>query len=405
MLQSENIYINGVFYRRTFSNENFYIQRQDGKNFIDCLDDIGHLSNTYIETAIQIPVSYSSNTNGSDLPLFTGQYFDFVPNNLTWLKANNPSNNGAIYTSAYNELVKCLNPLNNTYGIKVVDVNNMNSTTDYSTYWKVDQDKMTFTTPSKTGLIVNLQGNKRVLVDKKEATTADTSWYNLYSDGWLEQGDYHVRVAASDTVELIKPYKNTNYSIITQLGHTAVSTDGRPPLIQVASTTTTNFVFNEYTAYNGCFWRAEGYTNIPDSSEYTENVNLYFKVGNAVPEQQIINVSNFAREVESKVTSKQAANSSVPGSKYVQFTADVTDTTYTAPDDGFWYVDATSSAVGGYVDLILLQSHNMGTRETAYAKTQQLRAWIPASKNSTLQLSYANATINDFTFICCNTNE
>ena len=54
---------------------------------------------------------------------------------------------------------------------------------------------------------------KRVLVAKKEATATDQSWYNLYSDGWLEQGGY-VSAPASIvdiTVTYLKPFIDGNH--------------------------------------------------------------------------------------------------------------------------------------------------------------------------------------------------
>ena len=47
-------------------------------------------------------------TENDTIPLFTGMYFDFTPNNVSWLKAGEQKNSGGIYETAYNELVKAL---------------------------------------------------------------------------------------------------------------------------------------------------------------------------------------------------------------------------------------------------------------------------------------------------------
>ena len=81
-------------------------------------------------------------------PLFTGMYFDFTPNNVSWLKAGVQANSGGIYTTCYNELVNVLNGEIKYGDLKVVDTADMIDGVDYSEYWKVNQDDMTFTTPT-----------------------------------------------------------------------------------------------------------------------------------------------------------------------------------------------------------------------------------------------------------------
>ena len=47
----------------------------------------------------------------------------------------------------------------------------------------------------------------------KEKYSSGTSWYRIYSDGWIEQGG----VLGANTADLtyLKSFKNTNYSIFT----------------------------------------------------------------------------------------------------------------------------------------------------------------------------------------------
>ena len=81
-------------------------------------------------------------------PLFTGMYFDFTPNNVSWLKAGQQANSGGIYATCYNELVNVLNGEIKYGDLKVVDTADMIAGIDYSEYWKVNQTDMTFTTPT-----------------------------------------------------------------------------------------------------------------------------------------------------------------------------------------------------------------------------------------------------------------
>lgn len=107
------------------------------------------VGNTEVTSSITNVTEITTSENDT-MPLFTAQYFDFTPNNPSWLKAGTQQNSGGIYTTAYNTLVNCLT--DNIYNIKVVDTANMTSGVDYSEFWKVDQLNMTFTTPT-SGII------------------------------------------------------------------------------------------------------------------------------------------------------------------------------------------------------------------------------------------------------------
>ncbi len=93
-------------------------------------------------------VTEVTTSENDTIPLFTGQYFDFKPNNVSWLKAGGQANSGGIYTSAYNTLVSCLAEANNIYDLKVIEESEMIAGVDYSEYWKVNQDEMYFITPT-----------------------------------------------------------------------------------------------------------------------------------------------------------------------------------------------------------------------------------------------------------------
>lgn len=103
------------------------------------------VGNTEVTSSITNVTEITTSENDT-IPLFTAQYFDFTPNNPSWLKAGTQQNSGGIYATAYNTLVNCLT--DNIYNIKVVDTANMTSGVDYSEYWKVDQTNMTFITPT-----------------------------------------------------------------------------------------------------------------------------------------------------------------------------------------------------------------------------------------------------------------
>lgn len=112
------------------------------------------VGNIKVQSAASDVVDVTTTENDT-VPLFTGQYFNFKPNNPSWLKAGEQQDSGGIYTSCYNKLVQALT--DNIWEIKVIDSTAMEEGTDYSEYWIVYQDAMRFRTPLRlsAALLVN----------------------------------------------------------------------------------------------------------------------------------------------------------------------------------------------------------------------------------------------------------
>ena len=93
-----------------------------------------------------------------------------------------------------------------------------------------------------------------------------TSWYRIYSDGWCEQGGRfnanNTATTASYTVNLLKYYKDTNYSIVTcgYSNHADQFKNGVSPY----SFTTSSFVIQTYNndALQPIVWQASGYIEV-----------------------------------------------------------------------------------------------------------------------------------------------
>lgn len=110
---------------------------------------------------------------------------------------------------------------------------------------------------------------KRVLVAKKEpASEAEQTWWNLYSDGWLEQGDMICSQAVAtqtiqNFVELPRSFRDTNYTVMT------VSEGGIGDALYSGVTiypkNASSFCFAHryYGRYIAC-----GYAEVPTESEY-----------------------------------------------------------------------------------------------------------------------------------------
>lgn len=105
------------------------------------------VGNTESQSSVTNVIDVTTTENDTT-PLFTGMYFDFTPNNVSWLKAGRTVDGADIYAFVYNELVNVLNGETKYGDLKVVDMANMISGVDYSEYWKVNQDEMYFVTPT-----------------------------------------------------------------------------------------------------------------------------------------------------------------------------------------------------------------------------------------------------------------
>ena len=88
------------------------------------------------------------------------------------------------------------------------------------------------------------------------------NWYELYASGWIKQGGIGVYtgLVGEQTVTLLKPMANANYSLMPLMVSKRGGYDQFPVLTSV---TTTNFKFTVVNALAGVAplftWRAEGY--------------------------------------------------------------------------------------------------------------------------------------------------
>ena len=86
-----------------------------------------------------------------------------------------------------------------------------------------------------------------------------TSWYRIWSDGWIEQGGLCTSHNLQ-TISLLKPFNNTDYSINlteTALANSAIDTSKND---QIISKTTSSFYCYINNSNNvGAYWKACGY--------------------------------------------------------------------------------------------------------------------------------------------------
>ena len=299
------------------------------------------------------------------------QYSDIELNNPGWLLSEGQWNSGAMYPSFYRWIRKQIDLGRDKFKLW----NNPNySVTRYD--YVINEADGTFRLP----LVASVSdfAQKRFLVAKKEMTESNLTWYNLYSDGWCEQGG-DVNFAAyttnrNYTITLPIPYNDTSYYVATQLrngGSSWAAVAGS----NVTTKTTNTFIIQKYQASGTGtaiaahreMWRAEGYAHNPALEAY-QTAYLYFYVGDTVQSNRMIDmgvaldeIAKLKRELDNKL--------SCPASTYTNIGDLANNAVYTAPASGWVTFRRTATAANQYLGL---QNTVTGLGELQ---------WLPASGN------------------------
>ena len=103
-----------------------------------------------------------------------------------------------------------------------------------------------------------IQIGKSVLIESY--TDPNThQWYRVYSDGWCEQGGY---INTSNSVtdwNLLKPYIDTNYTVVASTSNSKICPVG----IRSNSKFYADFDYGSQSQRG--FWIAKGYINLEDN--------------------------------------------------------------------------------------------------------------------------------------------
>ncbi len=146
---------------------------------------------------------------------------------------------------------------------------------------------------------------KRRLISRKEATANDSTWYNLYSDGWLEQGGSEA-FTSNVTAQLVTmplSFKDINYVLTLADSDVDGTASGAAELSWAFKTVNTfNFTRNDgKTKANVLDWSACGYADISEIPAISEKY-LYICVGNT-------NVENATTDIIDVTTTE---NDTIP---------------------------------------------------------------------------------------------
>ncbi len=237
-------------------------------------------------------------------------------NNSSWLLSEGQFNSGDVYRSVYDYLLNNQNSLNSDISVK--DINS-----EYGDYdFVIDTVNRKFRLPIKSKQVYSqvdflnsvkqsATDNARFIVEKKDPTDSDSSWYVLYNDGWCEQGANDIPTGANVTgqvVQLLKPYKSPkSYNVTIRVDDTNGSGECVAAEWACGQKTTTSFKFG----YTGGFshnqtidWSAKGYTDQTSEStleigEYQSPLHLYYYVGETNINYGLVDVGHLTEEVTS----------------------------------------------------------------------------------------------------------
>lgn len=98
------------------------------------------------------------------------------------------------------------------------------------------------------------------------------------------------------------------------------------------------------------------------------------------------------------VANIKMAHNAMPSDKYIDLTLGASGTTYTAPADGYYFINKVAGS-DWYYTQIINQSVNMSIFSSEY-RTSPCTCIMPAKKGDTVQVNYnASGTLNAFRFI------
>lgn len=203
-----------------------------------------------------------------NLPTLSSRWDSDFAENIGWVKSEGHWLNGNIYRDAYDLMVSRIGIHDKfvaaTVGTELTDEN---------------ADKFLIDTTAVKFRLPLINGERTLVTTYKEGK----NWYNLYSDGWLEQGGYLSCPSEPTTLTLYKPYKAVDYTVTT----TGSRTNNNTGNIVITSRTVTSisFYIGDDSTFNAgdLHWRSVGFSEIPVLDEYNKGNYLFFKLADEVP--------------------------------------------------------------------------------------------------------------------------
>ena len=353
------------------------------------------VGNTTSEVAIS-NITEVTTTENDTLPLLCHIASDEELNHTSWLLSAGQWNSGSVYSTAYNYLVS-----EYTEGTQKTDTITAPDGTEYTVSYKVN--------------------NGKKIVDVANITQVE-NLYNAIGSAWyyvLDQSNIQFKLPRSKNMEsytsdvgrlgldisaglpnIEGEYFTDAYNSDSNAGVNGAFTsidDGH--IINVhGSTNTYPHLGFDASLSNPVYGNSDTVT--PAHTEFY----LYFKVANAVQNLQLLNageitsaLNNISSALADKVNAAGAADASFPSSYHEDLTLGATDSTYTAPADGWFFFHMNTSS-GKYCQFVNNTTGFVGFANSTNSYGQAITC--PARQGETVTLTYnTDNTLLKFQFI------
>lgn len=150
------------------------------------------------------------------------------------------------------------------------------------------------------------QNTQRTLVENWKDENGN--WYNLYSDGWVEQGGHFdkgsIQADTTNVITMLKPYKDINYTLVALASRNNDDVGNINNQVFVNYRTTSNFKARCYGDGGSQYidWIAKGYANTSAlNNQFNFSNYLYFKVGNTTVGAELVYANKVLTELDKKV--------------------------------------------------------------------------------------------------------
>lgn len=237
--------------------------------------------------------------------LFDSKYSNHELNNLSWLKSEGQWNAKAVYTDAYDKLLKVQNGTETVEGLSV-----KLSTETYTDY------DFVLNTTDETFRLPLLDGSEDLptgeIINQSMPPTGN-SFYNIDYNCFVTirvENCTHCRLW--DNTQVREAWTQTGSA--GWQGKTLFIPKGHQLGVYYQNGTVTKFTYQ----------KAKG------------NGSLYFYVGETVQNANLIDAGRIEEQLATKTNMLQACSASMPSDKYIDLTLGASGTSYTAPADG-WF--------------------------------------------------------------------
>lgn len=301
--------------------------------------------NTVYNVTDEVTADSSKISGFNPFSLLDYKWSEYEITNASWLLSNGAFHSGATYIAVYELLLKIKNGTETKDGVSV---------------------KLSTEAYTDTDFVIN---------------TADTT-FRLPIKVKLASG----KAVVGNGMTLGLTDGTNNVGLISDLG---------------AGINTVTGVYNQDIGVDS--WTQEvgtkglGVTTDPTKSGIetsSSGLKLYFYVGETIQDANLINVGNVFEQLATKTDSVQAAAASMPSSRYIDLTLGASGTTYTAPANGWFTLNFTSSGTNGFIAMYA----RIAASSTANSGRYGITAGIPVAKGENMSVFYGNGSADLFRF-------